>query len=397
MTTRLCVCERESPLRVSCPGADRVEHAAQLQTLALRALELIAPSCRLWLFLWILGSRQVKSHEDFPRHIYRLFLLLGIQFRWLLTRGKLASALVTSAELAIDNAKQAVWMEMYAHDHDTLEDLLYRSLQDPWDQLTDSIKVFNDNGGAQQLCDQKVWEAVLTAFPLDHQRMQTDLPARELARMMRWDGDTKRAINLHFASVTELHRTMGFIGTLSIEDVLKSVLLTTLKDSPNSSLRAAYHRVLDALDDGDQDLTFTLIQEHCACEIRPSTSDIDERHPASRGRDPRDHPGTPRRHPGPLGVARPAFNKPSPQPDRTLPDGAMVTYLCNLLDNNDEKPCRVLKAAGLTPKTQADWYTPDTVTMLYTAAQRHMPPALDDSEEADASDTQSEDYDFDAD
>jgi hypothetical protein len=76
-------------------------------------------------------------------------LLLGIQFRWLLTRGKLASALVTSAELAIDNAKQAVWMEMYAHDHDTLEDLLYRRLQDPWDQLTDSIKVFNDNGGAQ--------------------------------------------------------------------------------------------------------------------------------------------------------------------------------------------------------------------------------------------------------
>ena len=221
--------------------------------------------------------------------------------------------------------------------------------------------------------------------------MQTDLPARELARMMRWDGDTKRAINLHFASVTELHRTMGFIGTLSIEDVLKSVLLTTLKDSPNSSLRAAYHRVLDALDDGDQDLTFTLIQEHCACEIRPSTSDIDERHPASRGRDPRDHPGTPRRHPGPLGMARPTLNKPRPQSDRLRPDGAMVTYLCNLLDENDEKPWRVLKAAGLAPKTQADWYTPDAVLALYSAAHRHMPPALDDSTEASASDAQSED------
>jgi len=28
---------------------------------------------------------RVKSHEDFPRHIYLLFLILGIQFRWVLT------------------------------------------------------------------------------------------------------------------------------------------------------------------------------------------------------------------------------------------------------------------------------------------------------------------------
>jgi hypothetical protein len=48
----------------------------------------------------VLARCTVKSHEDFPRHIYRLFLLLGIQFRWLLTRGTLARALVTSAELA---------------------------------------------------------------------------------------------------------------------------------------------------------------------------------------------------------------------------------------------------------------------------------------------------------
>ena len=90
----------------------------------------------------------------------------------------------------------------------TLEDILYRRLQDLWAPLTDSMKVFNENGAAQPLCAQKVWEALLTAFPLDHKLMQTALLARELARMMRWDGDSKRAFNLHFASVTELHRTM---------------------------------------------------------------------------------------------------------------------------------------------------------------------------------------------
>jgi hypothetical protein len=83
------------------------------------------------------------------------------------------------------------------------------------------------------LCPLKVWAALLTVFPLDHKRMQTALLARELARMMRWDGDNTRAINLHFSSISELHRTMGFICDLSLEDVLKSVLLATLRASPN--------------------------------------------------------------------------------------------------------------------------------------------------------------------
>ena len=52
----------------------------------------------------------VKKHEDFPRHIFSLFLLLGIQFRWLLTRGTLGRALVTAEEAAIDDAKERAWV-----------------------------------------------------------------------------------------------------------------------------------------------------------------------------------------------------------------------------------------------------------------------------------------------
>jgi hypothetical protein len=115
-----------------------------------------------------------KSHEDFPRHIYRLFLVLGIQFRWVLTRGTLARALVSTADIAIDDAKENAWMALYEHDRDTLEDILYRRLQDLWAPLTDAMKVFDTHGSAQQLSAQKVWEALLTAFPLDHKRMQTD-------------------------------------------------------------------------------------------------------------------------------------------------------------------------------------------------------------------------------
>jgi hypothetical protein len=176
-------------------------------------------------------------------------------------------------------------MDTYETDCDTLEDVLYRRLETLWVPFTDALKVFQKHNASQQRCAQKVWEALLTAFPFDHKRMQTALLARELARMMRWDGDTTRAINLHFSSITELHHTLSFISELSMEDVLQSVLLATLRASPNASLRAAYHMVLDALDE-EKDLTFALIQDHCVREIRRLTREPDCRGQA-RGDDRR--------------------------------------------------------------------------------------------------------------
>ena len=41
----------------------------------------------------------VCCHEDVPRHIWGLFEALGIQYRWVLTRGPLARALVTAEDL----------------------------------------------------------------------------------------------------------------------------------------------------------------------------------------------------------------------------------------------------------------------------------------------------------
>jgi hypothetical protein len=315
---------------------------------------------------------RVKSHEDFPRHIYRLFLVLGIQFRWVLTRGTLARALVTQADLAIDDAKETSWMELYATDRDTLEDILYRRLQDLWAPLTDAMKVFDTYGSAQQLCAQKVWEALLTAFPLDHKRMQTVLLAREIARMMRWDGDSKGAVNKHFASVTELHRTMGYIGNLSIEDVLKSVLMATLKASDNRFLCDAYHKVLDDLAD-EKKLTFALIQDACVRQFRRHP---DERPPAAWNRDP---PGTPRRHPGPSGATR----KTRPQTGDPV---SVSAYLCNFLDDHGVKPAKVLKKAGLRNEAPADWHSGDAVRALYTASLPFMPQSLYSDSEAASDD-----------
>jgi len=193
--------------------------------------------------------------------------------------------------------------------------------------------------------------------------------------MMRWDGDSKRVVNHHFASVTEIHRTMGYIGNLSIEDVLKSVLMTTLKASTNTSLRASCHKddkvILDDLDDA-KDLSFSLIQDACARQFqrypdeRRSTRDIDERHPDAWGRD---HPGTPRRNPGPPGVARKVLNKPHPQPDQKRADGAVSAYLCNFFDDHDVKSVKILQTSGLRHDTQADWHSADAVHALYMASQ----------------------------
>jgi len=94
----------------------------------------------------------VKTHEDFPRHIFRLFLLLGIQFKWLLTRGELGRALVTQAELGIDDAKERAWMDTYETDRDTLEDVLYRRLEVLWAPFTDALKVFQRYRLSGTLC-----------------------------------------------------------------------------------------------------------------------------------------------------------------------------------------------------------------------------------------------------
>jgi hypothetical protein len=315
----------------------------------------------------------VKRHEDFPRHIFRLFLLLGIQFRWLLTRGTLGRTLVTEQEAAIDDAKERAWMDTYDTDRDTLEDVLYRRLQLLWDPFTDALKVFQKHTASQPRCAQKVWEALLTAFPLDHKSMQTSLLARELARMMRWEGDSPRAVNLHFNSIVELHHTLAFIGDLSVEDVLQSVLLATLRASPNASLRAAYHRVIDALDD-DKELTFALVQDCCARETRRTTRDPD-RHGSARDdarRFVRPQTGTPARAGRPRQVPSTEAN--------------ISTFLCNILEANDKDPKRVLKARDLPTH---DMESGRAIDALFQAALPFMPsdpPASDtDASGADAS------------
>ena len=75
---------------------------------------------------------RVYRHEDLPRHIYLLLDILGLQFRWVLTRFGRGRALVSEAEQLVDDHKEQAWMALYANDRDVLETLLYRRLQTLW-------------------------------------------------------------------------------------------------------------------------------------------------------------------------------------------------------------------------------------------------------------------------
>ena len=75
-------------------------------------------------------------------------------------------------------------MALYANDRDVLETLLYRRLQTLWHDCTDALAIFSKHRAGTELCGQKVWEALLTAFPLNHKRMQTVL----LALAASWPG-----------------------------------------------------------------------------------------------------------------------------------------------------------------------------------------------------------------
>ena len=144
--------------------------------------------------------------------------------------------------------------------------------------------------------------------------------------------------------------------------------------------------VLDALDDGEKDLTFALIQDHCAREIRRSTREPDRRGPA-RG-DDRSHgrpPGTPRR----AAVQR-------HQDFSHHWSGDISAFLCNIQEANNVKPKRVLKARNLPTHDLQDAHA---VQALFEAASPYMPetvasdtdasgtdPSLIDSQASDASD-----------
>jgi len=76
-------------------------------------------------------------------------------------------------------------MSVYEHEHDLLEDTVYHRLVSLWSEFSDAYAVFDQHGPAQH-----VWEALLTTFPLKHNRMQTVLLASEIGRLMAWDGVT---------------------------------------------------------------------------------------------------------------------------------------------------------------------------------------------------------------
>jgi hypothetical protein len=90
-----------------------------------------------------------------------------------------AEVLAALAELAVDDHKERAWMALYANDRDVIEDLLCRRLKTLWSTCTDAIAIFSQHRAGEEFCAQNEWDALLTAFPLNHKRMQTVLLARE--------------------------------------------------------------------------------------------------------------------------------------------------------------------------------------------------------------------------
>jgi hypothetical protein len=200
--------------------------------------------------------------------------------------------------------------------------------------------------------------------------MQTVLLAREIGRLMAWDGDSKNAVNTHFGKVGDIRRAFDYMGALTIDDVFRSVILATLNSSNNRALRTAYDQILDDMD--DKDLTFAHIQTVCARQFRRTK----ERHS-----DPPDRADTPRATPRTSPVKPEHCNKYKRQGGNDL-----AVFLCNTLEKHGEQPGKVLRRAGLAG---AEWNEPASVTALFMAAQKHFPSSVP----SDTDDDNDTDYD----
>jgi hypothetical protein len=210
----------------------------------------------------------VKSHEDIPRFIQDFFTALGLQYRWVVTRGTIGKTIVSAEDLDNDNAKEQLWMAVHEHEHDLLEDTVYRRIQALWSDFSDAYSVFDENGPTQPFCAQKVWEALLNDFPLQHKLMQTVLLAREIGNLVSWNGASKRDINNLFKSLNVTRQSFSCMQQqFTIDDVFKAVIMATLKSSDTRVLCDVYDQLLDDLDD-NKDLTFAHTQTVCARQFR---------------------------------------------------------------------------------------------------------------------------------
>jgi hypothetical protein len=197
----------------------------------------------------------VRCHEDVQRHIYGLFQALGIQYRWVLSSSRQRTWPSTTPKKNHGCRRtntNAIFLKTP-----------YTAVLCLWSEFSHTYAVFDQHGPAQLLCTQKVWEALLTAFPLKHKSIQAVLLAREIGRLMAWDRDSKNAVNIHFGQVGDIHSVFEYMGALTIDDVFRSIILATLKSSTIRTLRTAYDQILDDLDD-DKDPTFAHIQTVCA-------------------------------------------------------------------------------------------------------------------------------------
>ncbi len=108
--------------------------------------------------------------RDIPRFIQDFFTALGLQYRWVVTRDDIGKTFVSAEDLDNYHAKEKLWMAVHEHERDLLEDTVYRRIQALWSDFSDVYAVFDENGPTQQFCTQKVWEALLNTFPLQHKQ-----------------------------------------------------------------------------------------------------------------------------------------------------------------------------------------------------------------------------------
>jgi len=252
--------------------------------------------------------------------------------------------------------------------------LLYRRLKTLCHDNTNALTIFSKHRACTELCGQKVWEALLTAFQLNHKRMQTVLIAKKFSSLMAWDGHSKADVDRHFSNVSDTLEMLTFLGrNIDITDVFKAVILTTLQSSKTKALTKAYSMILDNLEDTEDshDLSFEMIRRACVRKLR-------RRHDRGADRSPERRPGTPHH----------ASKDKAPRNLRskglTRADSSDVSaFLVNFLVNSDIKARTVLKEADLDPNNLHDAFA---VRALFQAAEPYMPETIDTDTNTDCTD-----------
>jgi len=208
----------------------------------------------------------VTNEEEWPLFFLKIVEHYGITYGFVLMCANNARRFYTDAQLRDNDDQEAIWMRDNSACRELLEAHIYNDLLLALQAWTDVFEIFDDVTPAHSRCAGKLCNALLTAYPLDAERLQHKLFIRALKRSLKPDMASHARYTEHCRLVRDDMRAMPNLK-LSVEQILAAIATSLCEGHSDPRVNDAYYKIQDAVDNGDH-FTWTLVKARVTHELK---------------------------------------------------------------------------------------------------------------------------------